>query len=296
MEGLRIEVEHLSKRFGEVRAVDDATFAAAPGRVTGFLGPNGAGKSTTLRALLGLVAPTSGGATIGGRPYGELSRPGTVVGAQLEPAFHPGRTARDHLRVVAPFVGADDARCDAALAGVGMTEAARRRVGGFSTGMRQRLGLATALLGDPSTLVLDEPANGLDPAGITWMRAFLRSFAARGGTVLLSSHLLAEVEQTVDDVVVIARGRIRHASSLADLHRLARTSTTLRSPDVERLARLAADLPGATSPDPTTIVVPELGAAQVGARAFAAGLEVHHLAESGESLEQVFLRLTEAAS
>ncbi|WP_062467088.1 ATP-binding cassette domain-containing protein [Demequina maris] len=296
MDGPRIEIAALTKRFGAVTAVDDASFAAEPGRVTGFLGPNGAGKSTTLRALLGLVSPTSGGALIGGRPYAEVERPATVVGAQLEPSFHPGRTARDHLRVVAPLAGADDARCDEALAAVGMTEAAHRRVGGFSMGMRQRLGLATALLGEPSALVLDEPANGLDPAGITWMRGFVRDFAARGGTVLLSSHLLGEVEQTVDDVVVIARGRIRHASSLAELRALAHPAATLRSPDADRLAVLAREWPGAHLASPTELVVPRAGAAEVGARAFAAGVEVHGLAEAGETLEQVFLRLTEDAA
>ncbi|WP_062463572.1 ATP-binding cassette domain-containing protein [Demequina soli] len=296
MDGPRIAVESLTKRYGAVTAVEDASFVAEPGRVTGFLGPNGAGKTTTLRALLGLVTPTAGAATIGGAAYAALEHPGTVVGAHLEAGFHPGRTAREHLRTVAPLVGADDARCDEALAMVGMDGAAGRRVGGFSMGMRQRLGLATALLGEPAALVLDEPANGLDPAGITWMRAFLRAFAARGGTVLLSSHLLGEVEQTVDDVVIIAGGRVRHTSSLADLHRLARPSATLRSPDAARLALLAADLPGATLADPATLVVPDLDAAALGARAFAAGVEVHGLAGSGETLEQVFLRMTEAAA
>ncbi|WP_062528753.1 ATP-binding cassette domain-containing protein [Demequina rhizosphaerae] len=296
MDGPRIEIAGLTKRFGAVTAVEDASFVAEPGRVTGFLGPNGAGKSTTLRALLGLVAPTAGDTFIGGLRYRDVPRPATVVGAQLEPAFHPGRTARDHLRVVAPLAGKDDARCDEALAAVGMTEAANRRVGGFSMGMRQRLGLAMALLGEPAALVLDEPANGLDPAGITWMRGFVRGFAARGGTVLLSSHLLGEVEQTVDDVVVIARGRIRHASSLAELRALAHQATTLRSPDAARLARLAEDWPDARLAAPTELVVPRAGAEEVGARAFAAGVEVHGLAETGETLEQVFLRLTEDAA
>ncbi|MDN4490206.1 ATP-binding cassette domain-containing protein [Demequina sp. SYSU T00068] len=296
MEGPRIAIAGLTKRFGTVTAVEDVSFAAEPGRVTGFLGPNGAGKSTTLRALLGLVAPTAGSARIGDRAYAELERPAAVVGALLEGAFHPGRTARAHLRTVAPLVDADDARCDDALAMVGMSDAANRRVGGFSMGMRQRLGLATALLGEPTALVLDEPANGLDPAGITWMRGFVRDFAARGGTVLLSSHLLGEVEQTVDDVVVIAQGRIRHASSLAELRRLAHPATTLVSPDADRLARLADDWPRSRLTSPHELVVAHADAAEVGARAFAAGLEVHGLAESGETLEQVFLRLTEEAA
>ncbi|WP_062291513.1 ATP-binding cassette domain-containing protein [Demequina phytophila] len=296
MDGPLIEIAGLTKTFGAVTAIQDVSFVAEPGRVTGFLGPNGAGKSTTLRTLLGLVSPTAGEARIGGRPYPDLDRPAALVGAQLETAFHPGRTALDHLRTVAPLVGASDDRCDEVIATVGLTEAARRRVGGFSMGMRQRLGLATALLGDPSALVLDEPANGLDPAGITWMRGFVRAFAAHGGTVLLSSHLLGEVEQTVDDVVIIARGRVRHASSLAELRDLAHPAASLASPDAARLARLADALPGATLTSPHDLTVPQLTPAELGAHAFAAGVEVHRLTETGETLEQVFLRLTEEAA
>ena len=296
MDGPRIAVEGLTKRYGTVVAVDDASFVAEPGRVTGFLGPNGAGKTTTLRALLGLLTPTAGAGTFDGRRLADLDRPATVVGAHLDAGFHPGRTARDHLRTLAPLAGVADARCDEVLTMVGLDEAADRRVGGFSLGMRQRLGLATALLGDPAALVLDEPANGLDPAGITWMRAFVRSFAARGGTVLLSSHLLSEVEQTVDDVVVIARGRIRHASSLATLRELATPEVTLRSPDHEGLRRLAAGWPQARFDGDGTCVVPGATAAELGAAAHSAGLELHGLTERGESLERVFLAMTEPDS
>src|SRR5665647_1718671 len=213
-----VVVDHLSKSFGPVQAVDDLSFEVGPGKVTGFLGPNGAGKTTTLRMLLGLVTPTAGTAPLGGHRYHDLSRPGHVVGAALEAAsFHPGRSARDHLRVYAPQVGVSTRRCDEVLELVGMSDAADRRVGGFSMGMRQRLGLAATLLGDPKVLLLDEPANGLDPEGIAWLRALLRHLAREGRTVLVSSHVLSEVQQTVDDVIIIAKGRLVHASSLADL-------------------------------------------------------------------------------
>lgn len=294
MEGHAITVTGLSKRFGSVTAVDDLTFTAEPGRVTGFLGPNGAGKSTTLRALVGLVAPTAGDARIGGKHYADLERPAAVVGTQFEPAFHPGRTARDHLRVYAPLLGATDAACDEALARVGLTDAANRRVGGFSLGMRQRLGLATALLGDPQVLLLDESANGLDPAGVRWLREFVRAFAASGGTVLLSSHLLSEVEQTVDDVVIIARGRLRHASTLDDLRRMAEPGATLRSPNAEGLEELVrTHWPSAVREAANGVAtVAGITAAEAGAAAFASGLELHELTPIGESLESLFLHLT----
>ncbi|WNM23846.1 ATP-binding cassette domain-containing protein [Demequina capsici] len=293
MDGPRIVIDGLTKRYKDVIAVDDASFVAEPGRITGFLGPNGAGKTTTLRALLGLLSPTSGSATFDGARLDQLSRPAKVVGAHLDPGFHPGRSARDHLRTLAPLAGVMDDRCDQVLTMVGLDEAADRRVGGFSMGMRQRLGLATALLGEPAALVLDEPANGLDPAGITWMRAFLRAFAAQGGTVLLSSHLLAEVEQTVDDVVVIARGRVRHASSLAAMHELTSPEVALRSPDADGLGRLTSRWAGTRIEADGTAIITGASAAEVGSAAHAVGLEVHGLAERGESLEQVFLQMTE---
>ena len=295
MDERAVVVDGLTKRYGGITAVDSLSFTAQPGRVTGFLGPNGAGKSTTLRILVGLVAATAGSATIGGRAYGAHARPGTIVGAHFEGAFHPGRTAREHLRAYAPLVGASDARCDAVLEAVGMTGAARRRVGGYSLGMRQRLGLATALLGDPSVLVLDESANGLDPAGIKWLRSFLRQFADAGGTVLLSSHLLTEVEQTVDDVVIIASGALRHQSSLDQLRSLARPTVRLRSPNADGLEDfLRARFPeGASLERSGEATIAGATAAEVGAAAFADGLELHGLSDGGESLENLFLRMTE---
>jgi ABC-2 type transport system ATP-binding protein len=213
-----IEVRDLTKRYGGVLAVDRLGFTLAEGAVTGFLGPNGAGKSTTLRMLLGLTPPTAGTATIGGVPYRELRDPVRTVGALLEATgFHPGRSGRDHLRVLATAAGLPPARVDEMLDLVDLTGASRRRAGGYSLGMRQRLGLAAALLGDPEVLILDEPANGLDPEGVHWLRGLLRRLAAQGRTVLVSSHQLAEVAQTVDDVVIIARGRLVTQTTVADL-------------------------------------------------------------------------------
>ena len=218
MSGLTVEVAGLTKQFGSVTAVDDLSFAVAPGQVTGFLGPNGAGKTTTLRCLLGLVAPTSGTATIGGSPYAALDRPLQTVGSVLEASsFHPGRSALRHLEVLALASGVARGRAAEVLGMVGLQDFADRRVGGYSLGMRQRLGLAGALLGDPGVLILDEPANGLDPAGIAWLRGFLRTLAGEGRTVLVSSHVLTEVQQTVDRVIVLARGRLVREGSLADL-------------------------------------------------------------------------------
>ncbi len=294
-----VEVRNLSKSFGAVHAVDDLSFRVEPGRVTGFLGPNGAGKTTTLRMLLGLVAPTSGTATIGGLPYRGIAQPTRVIGAALEAAsFHPGRTARDHLRMYAPQVGVPDARCDEVLDLVGLGEAARRRVGEFSLGMRQRLGLAVTLLGDPPVLVLDEPANGLDPEGIAWLRGLLRHLAREGRTVLVSSHVLSEVQQTVDEVVIIARGRLVHASALAALAALTRSQVRVASPDVAGLRRLvaehwpAADVPDRGSTREDLVVLQDVTAADVGRAAFHAGLELHELSTDVVDLEEAFLRLT----
>lgn len=204
-----IRIQGLVKRYGPVTAVDSLSFEVRAGTVTGFLGPNGAGKTTTLRMLLGLVTPDAGTATINGYPYRALPEPLHQVGAVLEAAsFHPGRTARAHLRIQALAAEADESRIEDVLGLVGLSGAARRRIGGFSLGMRQRLGLATALLADPEVLILDEPANGLDPEGIRWLRGLLREFAAEGGTVLVSSHMLAEVAQTIDSVVIISHGRL----------------------------------------------------------------------------------------
>jgi ABC-2 type transport system ATP-binding protein len=213
-----IEVHGLTKRYGRITAVDDLSFTLSSGRVTGFVGRNGAGKTTTLRTLLGLTRPTAGTATIGGQPYAALTDPLRQVGALIDPgAFHPGRTGRNALRVIARPAGIPDARVDEVLGLVDLSGAARRRVRGYSLGMRQRLGLAAALLGDPAVLVLDEPANGLDPDGVRWLRALLRGLGTQGRTVLVSSHLLAELAQTVDDVVVIDRGRLVAHTSIAAL-------------------------------------------------------------------------------
>ena len=212
-----IQIQGLVKRYGPVTAVDNLSFEVQPGTITGFLGPNGAGKTTTLRMLLGLVTPDAGSATINGRRYAELAEPLHQVGAVLEASFHPGRTARAQLRIQALSADADPSRVDDVLRLVGLADAADRRVGGFSLGMRQRLGLATALLADPGLLILDEPANGLDPEGIRWLRGLLRDFAAEGGTVLISSHMLAEVAQTIDSAVIVHHGRLVVQAPVAEL-------------------------------------------------------------------------------
>lgn len=298
-----ISVRGLTRRFGDVLAVDDLSFDVRPGRVTGFLGPNGAGKTTTLRMILGLTRPDRGTATVGGRPYASIARPARVVGAVLEAStFHPGRTGLGHLRLFAPAAGASVARCHELLALVGLTEAAERRVGGYSLGMRQRLGLATALLGDPDVFILDEPTNGLDPAGIAWLRTFLRSLAAQGRTVLVSSHVLAEVQQSVDDVVIVAGGRLAHASSLAELEARTVPRVHVASPDTDGLARLVAahgwtQEPAGTAPSrPGHVHLVGVGAAEVGAAAHAAGLELHELHGESPGLEDVFLDLVTPAA
>ena len=292
-----VSVRGLTKTFGTVTAVDDLSFDVLPGRVTGFLGPNGAGKTTTLRMLLGLATPTSGTATISGRAYADIPDPLREVGAALEAtSFHPGRTGLDHLRTYAPYAGADDARCQELLEQVGLGAAGRRRVGGYSLGMRQRLALATTLLGSPRVLLLDEPSNGLDPEGIRWLRGFLRHLAAQGMTVLVSSHMLSEVQQSVDDVVIIAGGRLVHASSMAELSALASPRVAVTSPDGPALDRLAAEHRwhvSSRSADGTTLEVDHVSTAQVGAAAFAAGVELHGLLDKTDSLEDLFLRLVQ---
>ena len=213
-----IQLRDLTKTYGDVTAVDHLTVDVRPGAITGFLGPNGAGKTTTMRMLLGLVRPTSGTATFGGVTYADLDHPARTVGALLDPAvFHPGHRGRSALRIVAAATGVADQRVEEVLDVVGLTDAARRRVGGYSMGMRQRLALAAALLGDPETLVLDEPSNGLDPEGMRWLRGFLKRLAGEGRTVLVSSHLLAELAQSIDEVVIINRGRLVTAGGMAEL-------------------------------------------------------------------------------
>lgn len=292
-----LSFEGVTKAFGALRAVDDLTFAVRPGAVTGFLGPNGAGKTTTLRMLLGLARPTAGRALVGDRAYAEHPRPARVVGAALEASsFHPGRTGLSHLEVFAAQVGVSRQRCRDLIELVGLGGAADRRVGGYSTGMRQRLALATALLGDPPAIVLDEPANGLDPEGIVWLRRLLRAFADEGRTVLVSSHVLGEVQHTVDDVVIIAAGRLVHASSLTELAGLAAPQTYVEAPDLDALERVCREHAWTTERSERGLVVPGARAAEVGAAAFAAGVELHQLADRGGDLEDVFLRLTGGAS
>jgi ABC-2 type transport system ATP-binding protein len=289
-----ITVQGLSKRFGDVLAVDQLDFAIDEGTVAGFLGPNGAGKTTTLRMLLGLVAPDAGTATIGGRPYRELPDPLRRVGAVLEAGgFHPGRSARDHLRVMATAAGLAPGRVEEVLSQTGLAGAARRRVGGFSLGMRQRLGLAAALLGDPEVLVLDEPANGLDPEGVHWLRGLVRGLADQGRTVLVSSHLLAEVAQTVDQVVIIDRGRLVAQSTLAALAAGADRTVRVRTPEPEALRDLLLARGATVTVDgPDRLVVGGATTEQVGQAAAAGGVVLHEMRFERSNLEDVFLELT----
>ncbi|WP_170313297.1 ABC transporter ATP-binding protein [Nocardioides gansuensis] len=287
-----ITVESLTRAYGGFTAVDDVSFIARPGRVTGFLGPNGAGKSTTMRVMVGLTEPTSGRATILGRRFAELPNPAREVGVLLDAsAQHAGRTGREILRIAALTMGLPSTRVDEMLALVGLTEEeAGRRVRHYSLGMRQRLGIATALLGDPEVLILDEPANGLDPAGIRWMRDLLRGFADDGGTVLLSSHLLHEIEVIADDLVVIGHGRIVAEGTKDAL--LASGETLVRADDLAALAR-ALDAVGleATAAGDALLVAAE--PADVGRTAYAAGIAVTELrAADGARLEEMFLELT----
>ena len=293
MSAAAIEAVGLTKRYKSVTAVDDLSFRVREGAVTGFLGPNGAGKTTTLRMVLGLARPTEGTATIQGRRYVELDEPARTVGANLEVAgAHPGRSGRNHLRALAAMAGLPASRVDEVLRLVELESAADRRAGKYSLGMRQRLGLAATLLGDPQVLVLDEPANGLDPQGIRWLRDFLRAMAAEGRTVLVSSHVLAEVAQTVDDVVVIHRGRLVQQGPVESLT-AAGAGVLVRTPRSVAL-RAALEREGlavAEAPD-GALVVEGADAAQVGEIAFAAGVPLHELAARSTSLEEAFLALT----
>jgi ABC-2 type transport system ATP-binding protein len=285
-----IEIRGLTKSFGPVRAVSDLSFSVEPGTVTGFLGPNGAGKTTTLRMLLGLVRPTAGTATFGGTSYRDLDRPLETVGTALEAAsFHPGRTARNHLGIYATTAGIPRSRVGAVLDQVGLGAYSDRRVGGYSLGMRQRLGLALALLGDPGVLVLDEPVNGLDPEGIRWIRTFMRELAAEGRTVLVSSHLLGEVQQSVDRLVVIAKGMLVYEGGLSGLDR--ETRVMVDSPDRGMLdAALLAAGAEIQSSD-AGIIVSSLTAVEVGAIAHRAGVPLSLLQTQQGGLEKAFLDL-----
>jgi len=292
-----IAVENLSKRYGRTVAVQDLSFTVKPGSILGFLGPNGAGKTTTLRVLLGLARPGSGTATIDGRPYVSLGDPVGKVGAVLDSSgFHPGRKGRNHLRVLARGAGIPVSRVDELLKLVELETDGGRRVKGYSLGMKQRLNLAGALLGDPEVLVLDEPANGLDPQGIRWLRDLLRSLAAEGRTILVSSHVLAEVSQTVDEVVVIHKGRLRAHSSLAELtgRRAGVAGARVRSPQAERLAEAVRAAGGTVeSEGQGSLAVRELSAERVGEIAAGNGIVLHELVgQDQSSLEDVFLELT----
>lgn len=289
--GIPIEISGLSKQFGHVTAVDDLSFTVEPGRVTGFLGPNGAGKTTTLRVLLGLVRATAGTATFGGTAYRDLPRPLATVGAALDANFHPGRTARNHLRVYATAAGIPGDRVPVVLEQVGLDEFADRRVGGYSLGMRQRLSLAYTLLGDPGVFVLDEPINGLDPEGIKWIRGFLQGLAREGRTVLVSSHLLSEVQQSVDDVVIISRGRLVKTGTLSSLELDAAPRTIVDSPDRPSLAAALEQAGLAFTEGRSGFIVDEPDPGLVGHAAFVGGVELSALHRLKSGLEESFLTL-----
>lgn len=289
-----ISVRGLTKRFGDITAVNDLSFDVAHGTITGFIGPNGAGKTTTLRMLLGLVHPTAGTGLVDGSPYQRLDRPAFTVGAALEATgFHPGRTARNHLRILAHPNRIPTGRVDEVLEEVELADAARRRVGGFSLGMRQRLMLAGALLGDPRILVLDEPTNGLDPAGVHWLREFLRARADAGGTILVSSHLLAELALSADAVVIIKDGRLVTQGTVEELRRHTGSWVRVRTPQANELfAMLISRGFRAELSSPDEVVARDVTTQQVGEAVAAAGLVVYEMKAEEQNLEDAFLELT----
>lgn len=290
-----LRVDHVTKRYGDHTVVDDLSFSVPPGRVTGFLGPNGSGKSTTMKIMLDLAAASQGRATIGEHRYRDLPDPSRIVGAMIESnAFHPGRSGRNHLRIIADATGVDHDRVDEMLEQVGLADAAHRTAGAYSLGMRQRLGLAAALLGEPPVLILDEPGNGLDPQGIRSLRDQLRARAAVGGTVFVSSHLLSEVEHLADDVIVIDRGRLVTQGSLAELRQ---SATLVQAADLDQLGR-ELERAGATTQrsEPDRLIVRGMGTAEIGERAFTAGIPLHELSPSAGSLEELFLTWTTSVS
>jgi ABC-2 type transport system ATP-binding protein len=293
--GLPIEISGLTKHFGSIVAVDHLNFVVEPGKVTGFLGPNGSGKTTTLRMLLGLVTPNAGQATVGGKFYRDLPNPSATVGAVLEStSFHPARRARTHLRMVARAGGHPDSRADVVLDLVGLTADANRKIKGFSMGMRQRLELASALVGDPDILILDEPSNGLDPQGIAWLRDFMRYLAGEGRTILVSSHLLAEMAQTIDNVVIVSHGQLKAQGSLESITAgVAQASMHARTPEADRLCavltgagarfrRLSADL----------VAIDGMTPEQVGPLLATNQIVLYELTNEGADLESIFLSLT----
>ncbi|GHH62824.1 ABC transporter ATP-binding protein [Kitasatospora indigofera] len=292
-----IEVQGLSKSYGQTLAVDDLSFGVRPGVVTGFLGPNGAGKTTSMRMILGLDRPTAGRALIGGRPYVELADPLRQVGALLDAhAVHGGRTARGHLRWLAHSNGLPDSRVDAVLDQVGLAEVARKRIKGFSLGMRQRLGVAGALLGDPPVLLLDEPVNGLDPEGIRWIRTLLRGLAAEGRAVLVSSHLMTEMALTADHLVVIGRGRLLADASTAEfIDRHGRTRVRVRAVDPDKLSALLRGPGSDLTAEPAEGGAWEVTGAEperIAALAAANGVVLYEIAVQRDSLEEAFMRMT----
>ncbi|MCW2496894.1 ATP-binding cassette domain-containing protein [Jatrophihabitans sp.] len=293
----RIVVNGLSKDFGRgIKAVDQLSFTVEPGSVTGFLGPNGAGKTTTLRMLLGLVNPSAGTATIGGQAYRDITNPLTRVGASLEASsYHPARTGLNHLRILCAAAGLPDSRADAVIAQVGLGDAAKRKVRGYSLGMRQRLGLAAALIGDPGVLILDEPANGLDPDGIRWLRGFFRHLAAEGRSVLVSSHQLNEIQEVADRVVILDRGRLVRSGSIDELTAgtdVVRVHTPTPQPFAAALA--AAGL-GVVELAPGVLDIRGGPVELVGHLAFVNGIELHQLSGSRANLEDLFFALTQGA-
>ncbi|MEU4770615.1 ATP-binding cassette domain-containing protein [Micromonospora sp. NPDC023644] len=292
----QIVVSGLTKQYKNVRAVNDLSFTVQPGRVTGFLGPNGAGKTTTLRMLLNLVTPTSGTATIGGRRYADLTDPLRHVGAVLEASSaHKGRTGINHLRVIAAAAGLPKHRADEVLAQVGLTPAAKRKFKGYSLGMKQRLGIAAGMLGDPRVLILDEPANGLDPEGIRWMRGFLKNLAHEGRTVLVSSHLLSEMQLLADDVVIIAAGQlVRQGTVEQVIGSMAQgIRVRVRTPQADALTAALKEGPAIVDVDEHgVLLVGGVDAPTVGRVALTAGVELHELTTERPDLERVFLELT----
>ncbi|APU15588.1 ABC-type multidrug transport system, ATPase component [Actinoalloteichus fjordicus] len=293
-----IEAANLTKRYGEKTAVEDLSFTVRPGAVTGFLGPNGAGKSTTMRMIVGLDAPTAGSVTVNGRPYAEHAAPQREVGALLEAkAVHTGRSAYHHLRAMAALTGISRRRVDEVIELAGLADVARKRAGGFSLGMGQRLGIAAALLGDPTTLILDEPVNGLDPDGVLWIRTLLKDVAASGRAVLVSSHLMSEMALTADHLIVIGRGRLIADVSVAEfVARAARDSVLVRSPDAGRLREvLAEDGVVISGVERGLLDITGLTAGQIGDRAHAEDIRVHELTPQQASLEEAFMALTRDA-
>jgi ABC-2 type transport system ATP-binding protein len=293
-----IEAHELTKRYGSTTAVDGISFTIAPGSVTGFLGPNGAGKSTTMRMIMGLDRPTSGTVTVNGRPYARHRAPLAEVGALLDAkAVHSGRSARSHLRTMAATHNIPASRVDEVIEMTGLAAVAGKRVGGFSLGMGQRLGIASAMLGDPRTLILDEPVNGLDPEGVQWVRRLVRSLADEGRTVFLSSHLMSEMAQTADQLLVIGRGRIIAAGPVQDvIDSVTGTTVRVRTPRAAELAELVrADGVAVTSPEPGTLDLRGIAAEDVGELALAHGLVLHELSPRGATLEEAYMSLTQDA-